>query len=122
MKKNVIKEKSMIFAVRIVHLYQHLCNEKKEYVLSKQLLRSGTSIGANVRESSNGQSDKDFISKLSISLKEADETLFWIDLLYQCNYLNPKEYKSIHTDCVEIIKILTTIIKTKKENMNKNPS
>lgn len=120
MKENVIKEKSMDFAVRIVKLYQHLCDKKKEYILSKQLLRSGTSIGANVRESANGQSEKDFLSKLNIALKEADETAYWIELLYRCGYISNIEFDSIHSDSDEIIRLLTSIIKTMKKKLTNN--
>ena len=113
---NVIVNKSFDYAVRIVNLYKHLSEEKKEYVLSKQLLRSGTSIGANVSEALRGQSDADFISKLSIALKEANETDYWLKLLYKTDYLTEKEYDSISKDIDEIIAILVSIIKTKKRN------
>jgi len=119
MKENVINEKSMSLAVRIVHLYEYLVNNKKEKILSKQLLRSGTSIGANIRESKNAQSDKDFIAKLYIALKEADETIYWIELLHLCNYLTDHEFNSIHSDVSEVTYILISIIKTKKTNMKK---
>ena len=114
MKENVIKDKSFAFALRIVKLYQFLCDTKKEYVLSKQVLRSGTSIGANVRESEHGQSKADFIHKISISLKEANETDYWLDLLFQAGYLDEKMYQSLNQDCEEILKILTAIVKTSK--------
>jgi len=114
MKENVIKDKSFAFALRIVKLYQFLCDTKKEYVLSKQVLRSGTSIGANVRESEHGQSKADFIHKISISLKEANETDYWLDLLFQAGYLDEKMYQSLKQDCEEILKILTAIVKTSK--------
>ena len=112
---NVINEKSFNFAIRIVNLYKYLIETKKEFVLSKQLLRCGTSIGANVSESKEAQSKKDFISKLSISLKEARETEYWLNLLKETNYLNINEYNSIFNDLGEIIKILVSIIKTSKE-------
>jgi four helix bundle protein len=114
MKDNIIKEKSFAFALRIVKLYQFLCDTKKEYVLSKQVLRSGTSIGANVRESEHGQSKADFIHKISISLKEANETDYWLELLFESGYLEEKMYLSIKQDCEEILKILTAIVKTSK--------
>ena len=113
-KDNVISDKSFDFAVRIVNLYKHLTSEKKEFVLSKQLVRSGTSIGANVSEAIRGQSDADFISKLSIALKEANETDYWLKLLYKTDYLTEKEYESIRKDINEIIAILVSIIKTMK--------
>jgi four helix bundle protein len=114
MKENVIKDKTFAFALRIVKLYQFLIDSKKEYVLSKQVLRSGTSIGANVRESEHGQSKADFIHKISIALKEANETDYWLELLYQSGYLDEKMYPSIKQDCQEILKILTAIVKTSK--------
>lgn len=112
--ESIIKQKSFVFAIRIVKLYQYLSEQKKEFVLSKQLLRSGTSIGANVHEALQGSSKKDFINKLSISLKEAHETEYWLKLLYETNYLSKKEYESVLNDCIEIIKILTSIIVTTK--------
>lgn len=114
MKDNVIKTKSFAFALRIVKLYQFLSDTKKEYVLSKQVLRSGTSIGANVRESEHGQSKADFIHKISISLKEANETEYWLELLFQSGYIDEKLYLSLKQDCEEILRILTAIVKTSK--------
>lgn len=111
MDNNIIREKSFDFAVRIVHLYNYLCKEKQEYVMSKQVLRSGTSIGANIREAGRGQSSADFSAKLSIVLKEADETLFWLELLAKTDYLDQKLGDSLHADCEEIIKILVPITK-----------
>lgn len=112
MDNNTVADKSFAFAVRIVKLYKYLCDEKKEYVLSKQLLRCGTSIGANIQEGVYGQSKRDFLSKMSISLKEANETRYWLRLLTASNILSEKESKSILDDCVELIKILTSIVKT----------
>ena len=109
------KKKSFDFAIRIVKLYKYLCNNKKEYVLSKQVLRSGTSIGANVAEAQQAQSKADFISKLSIALKETTETKYWLRLLNATNYLNQSEIKSILDDCIEIEKILTSILRSSKE-------
>ena len=111
---NVIVNKSFDFAVRIVRLYKHLSDDKREFVLSKQLIRCGTSIGANVSEAIRGQSDADFVSKLSIALKEANETAYRLILLYRTDYLTEKEYESISHDSDEIIAILVSIIKTKK--------
>ena len=114
-KDNVVKTKSFLFAVRIVKLHQFLTSEKKEFVLSKQLLRSGTSIGANIREAEHAVSKADFINKLSISLKEANETEYWLDLLRETDYLNDSEYISVQKDIKEILKLLVSIIKTSKQ-------
>ena len=111
---NVIENKSFQFAIRIVRLYKFLCEEKKEYILSKQLLRAGTSIGANVTESQQAQSKPDFVAKISIALKEASETKYWIKLLGATEYLSENQTKSILDDCVEIEKILVTILKSAK--------
>lgn len=116
MKSNVVKEKSFAFAIRIVNLYKFLTSEKKEFVLSKQLLRSGTAIGALVREAEQGESKADFIHKLAIALKEANETEYWLELLHQTEYLEQKAFESIHNDNVELLKLLTSIIKTSKGN------
>src|ERR1035437_3244561 len=101
---NGIVDKSKVFAIRIIRLNQYLKNEKKEYELSKQLLHSGTSIGANVKEAIRGQSTKDFRAKLNISLKEASETEYWLDLLVETDYIDQKQYDSINNDCVELIR------------------
>ena len=111
-------QKSFKFSIRIVNLYKYLSKKKKEYVLSKQVLRSGTSIGANIREGLEGQSDRDFISKFSISLKEAVETEYWIELLAATDYLTVKMEESLLSELEEIIKILTTSIKTVKKRVN----
>lgn len=113
---NVILNKSMNFAVRIVNLYKYLTNNKKEYVLSKQLLRSGTSIGANVREAIEGYSEKDFECKFYIALKEARESEYWLELLKNTEYLTDDEYQSINSDCEEILKIIVSITKTLRKN------
>ena len=113
MKENVIKEKSFLFAIEIVSLYKILV-ERKEFVLSKQLLRSGTSIGANVRESEHSQSKADFIHKLSIALKEANETEYWLDLLHETKYLSQIEFENIKPSIIELLKLLTSIINTSK--------
>ena len=117
LKDNVILGKSFKFAVRIVKLYKYLCTTKKEYILSKQLLRCGTSIGANVNEAQAGQSKADFISKMSIASKEARETKYWIDLLIETDYIdkNEKYVKTLLQDIDEIIKLWTKIIKTSQE-------
>ena len=119
-KDNVIVDKSKAFALRIIKMYKYLCDEKKEFVLSKQVLRSGTSIGANIheaniREGVRGQSKADFYAKLHISLKEAEETQYWLELLYESDYLPEKEYKTIYSDCEELIKLLVSIVKTQKK-------
>ena len=113
--EGAIVQKSFDFAVRIVNLCKHLRSKRKEYTLSKQLLRSGTSIGANVSEAQQAQSKADFIAKISISLKETTETKYWLKLLWATEYLTEKEYHSILPDCIELEKILVAIIKTAKE-------
>ena len=113
--ENIIEKKSFDFAIRIVRLYRYRCEKKKEFVLSKQLLRSGTSIGANVAEAQQAQSKADFVSKISIALKETTETKYWLRLLNATDYLSDVEIKTLLADCVEIEKILTSIIKSSKE-------
>ena len=103
-KENVVKDKSFAFSVRIIRLYQYLCSDKKEYVLSKQLLRSGTAIGALIREAEQAESKADFIHKLAIALKEANETDYWLDLLKETDYLEDKAFNSIKNDVVELLK------------------
>ena len=112
MDENAILEKSKKLAVRIVKLYRYLSEEKQEYVLSKQVVRSGTSIGANVREAAQGQSRKDFLAKMSIALKEAVETEYWLELLHETGYLAKEEYESIYEDAGEVARLLTSIVKT----------
>ena len=118
MDKNQIKEKSKKLAVRVVRLYQYLSEEKHEYVISKQLLRSGTSVGANVHEALQGQSKADFTAKMSIALKEVSETEYWLELLRETGYLNEDEYQSIQKDCGEVASMLTSIVKTSRNNRN----
>ena len=118
-EKLTAKYKSKRFAIRIVKLYQYLCNEKKEYVLSKQLLRSGTSIGANLAESECAISKKDFLSKIYISLKECNETLYWLELLYETGYISAEEYRSVRTDCEELCRILSATTKTLQFRLNR---
>jgi len=117
-EKNIIKEKSFAFALRIVKLHRFLNEEKREYVLSKQLLRSGTAVGALVREAEQAESKADFIHKMAIALKEANETDYWVELLFQSERINQKKYESIKPDAVELIKLLTSIIKTSKQHKN----
>ena len=112
-EEDVIKDKSKSFALRIIRLYKYLCDEKHEYVLSKQILRSGTSIGANVREAQRGQSKPDFYAKLFVALKEADETAYWLELLHESEYIDQSAFESVYADCDEIIKLLTSITKTR---------
>jgi four helix bundle protein len=116
MGKNIVKEKSFDFAVRIVNLSKYLVEQKREFVLSKQILRSGTAIGALIRESEQAESKADFIHKLSISLKEANETDYWLDLLYKTDYLEEKQHQSLKADLTELLKLLTSIIKSSKNN------
>ncbi len=116
MKDSVIAEKTVDFAVRIVKFYKYLCDEKKEYVLSKQILRSGTSIGANVRESKNAQSKADFISKLNIALKEADETQYWLEIMVKSDLIKENQVEALNKDLKEIIAMLVASIKTLREN------
>lgn len=116
-KENVVKYKSFAFAIRIVNLFK-LLRERKEFVLSKQLLRSGTAIGALVRESEHAQSRADFINKLSIALKEANETEYWILLLRRTDYISQMEFDSIVQDCRAVVRILISIVRTSKLNIN----
>ena len=113
-KENLIIDKSMEFAVRTVRLYKYLSEEQREWIMSKQLLRSGTSIGANAREAIYAQSRSDFIGKLSICLKEASETEYWLELLYRTEYMSKRQYESIQKDCGEIAKLLIAILKSSK--------
>lgn len=118
-EKNILTDKVMNFAIRIVKLYKYLTEEKKEFIISKQIFRSGTSIGANVAEAIRGESDLDFIHKLKISRKEAQETLFWLELLNKGNYLEDHLTTSLISDCEEIIKIETSTIKTMESKKQK---
>ncbi|MGJ8590977.1 MAG: four helix bundle protein [Aquaticitalea sp.] len=115
MKPNIIKEKSFDFAVEIVNLYKKLAYDKKEYVMSRQLLKSGTSIGANVREAEFAQCKPDFTNKMSISLKEANETDYWIDLLHATDFLNLEEFEKYKLKSQEMLRLLVSIVKTSKE-------
>lgn len=114
--ESIIAGKAYAFALEIINIYKYLISEKKEYVLSKQLLRSGTSIGANVHEAISGQSKRDFVHKLSIALKEAKETQYWLNLLKDSDYINQELFKGVSKNCSELIKILSSIIITTKEN------
>ena len=110
---SVVGEKSLVFAEKVVKTYDYLCNEKKEYVMSKQLLRSGTSIGANIAEATYGFSSADFYAKMSIALKEASETMYWLTLLSRTNRLPNELFTELKSDCEEPIRILTAIVKKK---------
>ncbi len=114
-KENVIQSKSFLFAVRIVRLFQFLQSEKREYILSKQILRSGTSVGAMAREAEHSESRADFVHKLAIAQKEINETVYWLELLKATDYIDDAEFTSLNEDAVEVRKIITSIIKTMKQ-------
>ena len=113
---NVVVQKSYAFSLRCVRLYKYLCSRDGNYIIGKQLLRSGTSIGANVREALRAQTRPDFITKLNVALKEASETEYWIELLRDSDYISSSQAESMLADCVELLKILTSIVKKSKEN------
>lgn len=117
-RTNIVLDKTMAFAIRTVKLYKWLCNEHNEYVISKQLLRSGTSIGANIREAQGAVSKKDFILKTQISLKECKESSYWIELLYKTEYIDEKMFVSLDNDIIELEKLLTSILKSSKSAAN----
>ncbi len=116
MRQNVIQEKSLAFAIKVVKICQHLISDRREYVLSKQLLRSATSVGAMVREAEHSESKKDFIHKLAIAQKEINETIYWLELMKATDYLQEETFNYLNTDAIEILKIITRIIKTSKFN------
>jgi conserved hypothetical protein TIGR02436 len=116
MKSNIVKEKSFTFALQIVSLYKYLVNEKREFVLSKQVLRSGTAIGALIREAEHAESRADFIHKLSIALKEANETEYWLELLNQSDYIELEQFKLIYPKINELNRLLISIVKSSKKN------
>ena len=115
----LIENRAYLFALRIVKAYKYLTRQQSEFVLSRQMLRSGTSIGAMMREAKYAQSRADFVGKVSIALKEANETLYWIELLYDSEYIDDKTFESIHNESDEITSILASIVKTTKENTEK---
>jgi four helix bundle protein len=117
-KENVLKVKSFKFAVRIVNLYKYLCDTKKEFVLSKQVLRSGTSVGAMIREAEHSESKADFVHKMAIAQKEINETLYWLELLCETEFISKKEFESINKNAIELIKLITSSIKTVKSKIN----
>ena len=114
MKQNILKNKSFLFAVRMVNLYKYLKKEHGEYIISQQLIRSGTSIGALIREAEHAESTKDFVHKLNIGLKEANESKYWLDLLVATEFLTTKMYNSLNKDCEELLKMLISSVKTNK--------
>ena len=117
MKENVIQQKSYVFALRMINAYKYLTQEQREFVLSKQVLRSGTSIGALVKEAEHAQSSADFIHKMNIALKEANETEYWLMLLKDSEYIDEKVFSSIHKDCDELIRLLVSIVKSSKSKL-----
>ncbi len=117
MRENIVKSKSFGFAVKTVNLYKYLCNDKKEFVLSKQLLRSGTAVGALVREAEHAESRADFIHKMAIAQKECNESIYWIELIKETLYIDNQKFDEINTDAVEILKLITSIIKSTKRNL-----
>lgn len=118
-RENIVMNKSYAFALRIIKLYKHLITGQKEFVLSKQILRSGTAIGALVKEGEHAQSKADFINKMNIALKEANETEYWLMLLKDSNYIDEKSFTSMHLESVELIKLLVSIVKSSKESLKK---
>ena len=114
-EENIIATKSYAFAVRCVNLYKYLCDVKNDYIIGRQLMRSGTSIGANIKEATRGVSKADFTAKMSISLKEASESEFWIELLRDTDYITTEQAESMLADCQELLKLLMTIVKTSKQ-------
>ena len=117
MGENILKDKSFTFAVSVVNMYKYFITEHKEFILSKQLFRSGTSIGANIHEAEFGQSKADFIHKLSITQKETNETIYWLELMKETNYLSETQFESINLEAIALIKIITASIKTAKSNL-----
>ena len=121
-KKSILSEKSFAFAIRIVNLYKFQVEKNKEFVLSKQILRSGTSVGANIREAYNAESKKDFIHKISVAQKECDETIYWLELLHKTEYLSVDLFISISNDAIELLKMIRSTIITSKSKLNINGS
>lgn len=120
MKESLIYNKAFNFSIKIVNLYKYLCNKKREFILSKQVLRSGTSIGANVKEGLFAQSKRDFLSKMNIALKESSGTMYWLELLTATNYIDIHTSKAILSECEELSKILLSIVKTTRQNLKNN--
>jgi four helix bundle protein len=122
MKESVVRDKSFAFALRVIRLCQNLQEQKREYVISKQLLRSGTAIGALIREADQAESRADFIHKMAIALKEANETEYWVELLQETNYIEPEDGISMRADLTELLRLLTSIVKSTRANTNPNKS
>jgi len=120
MRKSNIRDKSFAFAIRVVKLFKYLQSNKKEYIMSKQLMRSGTSVGAMVREAEHSESKKDFIHKMAIAQKEINESIYWLELLEATDFLSKNQFDDLNKDAIEIIKIITTIIKNTKQNLTPN--
>ncbi len=118
MKENVVKIKTFAFAVRVVKLYKFLCETRKEFILSKQLLRSGTSVGAMIREAGHAETKNDFKHKMGIAQKEINESIYWLELLKETDYLTQEQFESIHADAIEIIKLITSILKSIKADIS----
>lgn len=118
-RDNVIVDKSYKFSIRIINLYKYLNENKKIYAIANQILRSGTSIGALIKEAAHAQSKADFLNKMNVALKEANETHYWLSLLHDTDYIKDKEFSSINKDCEELLKLLISIVKTTKEHLNK---
>lgn len=121
-KPNPLKEKSLAFAIRIVRTYKYFITERKEFIIVKQLLRSGTAIGALYREAEYAETKADFIHKMAIAQKECNETLFWLELLFFAEYLDEKQFRSLYSDVDELMKIISTMLKTAKRNLNEEKS
>ena len=119
MKENISENKSLEFAVKIIGLYKMLTNDKKEFIMSKQLLRSATAIGALIREAEHAESKADFLHKMNIALKEANETGYWLVLLYKSDYITESVYQEYNNDCLEIVRLLASIVKTTKSNLGR---
>lgn len=120
MKQNLVYNKAFKFSIRIIKLYQFLRNNKHEYILSKQIIRSGTSIGSNIKEATQAQSKKDFLNKINIALKETVETEYWLELMKESNFVSEESFKSIYEECKELYRILSSIVKTTKDNIKNN--
>src|SRR5690554_1177414 len=118
MRENIVKNKSFAFAVRVVKLYQYLCEQKREFVLSKQLLRNGTSVGAMIREAEHAETKNDFKHKMGIAQKEINETIYWLELLKETDFISIEQFENINSDAIEIIKLITAILKSTKANIN----
>jgi four helix bundle protein len=116
MSQSLVLEKSKIFALRIVRLYRYLCNEKNEYILSKQVLLAGTYIGAHIKEATQAESRSVFVHEMSVALRKASETEYWLELLHNSDLIDDKAFDSINSDCTELLKMLTSIVKTSKSN------